>query len=259
MAAQESTKSPAFRFYPNDFLSDRNVVVMSMQERGAYITLICYAWNEPLPADVPGLSKLCGIPLAAFRKIWPALSGCFREQGGRLVHPRLERERQKQSEYRQRQSDRGVASGASRRRTKHEPETNAGSLPVQPETNAGSIPVEQERQPDPQPKPNSSFSSSFSSSPSGGTPTLPERAGAFCEWYGEKHEQIIGIGYVGNPRTDYEAALRLCQAFTDAQVRDGAVWWFGMDDKWATEGTRTIGKYASRASDCVQRAAKVRA
>lgn len=141
MADSESTsKSPAFQFYPNDFLSDRNVVVMSMQERGVYITLICHAWQSPLPADVAQLAKFCGVPLTAFRKFWPALAVCFREQDGYLVHPRLERERLKQVEYRRRQSDRGKASGVSRR--KHEPDANAGSVPVQPKPNAGSITVQ---------------------------------------------------------------------------------------------------------------------
>jgi uncharacterized protein YdaU (DUF1376 family) len=130
-------KSPAFQFYPADFLSDRNVIVMSMQERGVYITLICHAWQSPLPSDVAQLARICGVPFASFKKFWPAIGVCFREQDGYLVHPRLERERIKQLEYRRRQSDRGRASGAARR-TKHEPETNAGSIPVQPETNAGS-------------------------------------------------------------------------------------------------------------------------
>jgi hypothetical protein len=44
MADSDSTpggKSPAFQFYPKDFLTDENVRVMSLQERGAYITLLC--------------------------------------------------------------------------------------------------------------------------------------------------------------------------------------------------------------------------
>lgn len=103
-----SSKSPAFQFYPNDFLSDRNVIVMSLQERGAYITLICLAWEAPIPDDVEHIARMCGVPLTAMRKLWPALSVCFRpdpDAGGFLIHPRLEKEREKQAQYRRRQSD----------------------------------------------------------------------------------------------------------------------------------------------------------
>lgn len=120
MADSDSTpgRAPAFQFYPNDFLSDRNVVVMSMQERGVYITLICHAWQSPLPSDVAQLARICGVPLSSFRKLWPALSICFREQDGFLVHPRLERERAKQAEYRTERSESGRR-GASKRWLSH--------------------------------------------------------------------------------------------------------------------------------------------
>jgi uncharacterized protein YdaU (DUF1376 family) len=132
-------RSPAFQFYPNDFISDRNVVLMSMAERGVYITLLCYAWQEPLPNDTDRLSRLCGMPLPVFRKLWPAVRICFLEQGEHLIQPRLERERQKQADYRRRQSDRGRASGEARRRNAgstgsepaYEPGANAGSTGVQ--------------------------------------------------------------------------------------------------------------------------------
>lgn len=87
--------------------------------------------------------------------------------------------------------------------------------------------------------------------------TAAERAGAFCEWYAETHERIVGVGYIGNARKDYEAALQLVGKFTDQEVRDAAIVWFGMKDKFATEGTRTVSKFASRASDCVLRARAV--
>lgn len=128
-------KSPAFQFYPKDFLTDENVRMMSLQERGAYITLICQCWTEgTLPADVAWLARLCGTPLTAFRRLWPAIERCFRNhptEADRLVHPRLEKELEKQAEYRRRQADKGRASGASRLNRKAT-ETNRGSLPVQP-------------------------------------------------------------------------------------------------------------------------------
>lgn len=85
------------------------------------------------------------------------------------------------------------------------------------------------------------------------------RAGAFCEWYAEKHAAIIGVAYMGNPQKDYQCAIELCQKFTDSQLQDATLVWFGQQDKFARDGTRTIRKFASRASHCVQIAAGVTA
>jgi len=110
-----SAKAPAFQFYPKDFLTDEHVRLMSLQERGAYITLLCQCWTEgTLPADSERLARLCGVPSAAFRKLWPALEPCFRpasREDNRLVHPRLERERQKQRAYRKKQAENGKKGG----------------------------------------------------------------------------------------------------------------------------------------------------
>lgn len=160
MADAESTtgKSPAFQFYPKDFLNDRNVVLMSMQERGVYITLLCHAWEKPLPTRIDLLAKLCAVPLSAFRKLWPALNECFQQRGTGLIHPRLEREREKQAEYRRKQADKGKRSGQARGKgTGDEPRLNHGSSAV----GTGREP---DTQPDTQPNTNSSSSSAFASS-----------------------------------------------------------------------------------------------
>jgi len=128
MAAE---KSPAFQFYPKDFLSDPNVIGMRMAERGAYITLLCLCWTEQaLPADPAQLAKLCKIPRPVFMSMWPALSRCFKIENHVLTQPRLEREREKQHIYRQLQSLKGKLSAASR--------PNRGSGSVQPEGNSSS-------------------------------------------------------------------------------------------------------------------------
>ncbi len=89
--------------------------------------------------------------------------------------------------------------------------------------------------------------------------TLPQRAGSFCEWYADTHSRLIGVGYIGNPQKDYQTAIQLCAKLTDQELRDAAIVWFGMDDDFATKGTRTISKFASRATHCVQLARKVSA
>lgn len=84
-----------------------------------------------------------------------------------------------------------------------------------------------------------------------------DRVQAFVDWYSEKHKQLFGVAYMGNPRSDYERTCEMVGKFTDADLRDGALVWFGQEDKFATDGTRSIPKFASRASDCVLQAKRV--
>ena len=66
-------KSPAFQFYPKDFLTDSHVVAMTLAERGAYITLLCLCWlDRSLPVEMGALARLCGVSSAAFTRLWPA-------------------------------------------------------------------------------------------------------------------------------------------------------------------------------------------
>lgn len=113
-------KSPAFQFYPKEFLMDGNVAAMSLQERGAYITLLCICWQEKsLPIDLGRLANIVGLPLKAFKKLWPSLSACFIQHGDRFLHPRLEKEREKQTKFSERQS-------AAANARHHKPEASRG-------------------------------------------------------------------------------------------------------------------------------------
>lgn len=90
-----------------------------------------------------------------------------------------------------------------------------------------------------------------------GEPTPSMRAGAFCQWYADTHERLFRVGYIGNPNGDYMTALRLVEKFTDRELQDAALVWFGQDDDFAKKGTRSIPKFASRATHCVELARKV--
>ena len=94
---------PAFQFYPADFLADENVVLMTNQQIGCYIKLICYCWREgSIPSEIEQIAKLCGEEPPAMASLWHAIQHCFRPTRGgtpRLVHPRLQRERRKQSTF----------------------------------------------------------------------------------------------------------------------------------------------------------------
>lgn len=109
MAKPQSIKSPAFQFYPKDFLSSSKVQRMSLTEVGIYILLLSRAWLDgSLPSDVAEIAKLVKVPTARFAKMWRgSLSECFIERAGRLVNARMEDERKKQADFRRRQSDNG--------------------------------------------------------------------------------------------------------------------------------------------------------
>jgi len=104
-------KSPAFQFYPAEFLSDEHVILMSNQEIGCYIKLMCLCWREgSIPADVNKIAKLCGETGEAMAHSWLAISDCFaqaKDNALRLVHPRLEKERNKQNEHKKERSSAG--------------------------------------------------------------------------------------------------------------------------------------------------------
>jgi uncharacterized protein YdaU (DUF1376 family) len=99
-----NAKSPAFQFYPGDFLSDPNVAAMSTEAQGAYVRLLCFAWLDgSIPADTALLAPMCGLTHEAFTKAWAVVQRCWTASStDRLVNPRMERERAFQAEGRAR-------------------------------------------------------------------------------------------------------------------------------------------------------------
>ena len=88
---------PAFLFYPADFLSDMGSAMMPLEVRGGYITLLSHAWIERgLPEEEAAIAQLLKLRPREFARVWPALLKRFQLQGGRLINPRLEAERQRQ-------------------------------------------------------------------------------------------------------------------------------------------------------------------
>lgn len=133
------SKSPAFQFYAADYLADENVALMSLEEEGAYIRALAYCWREgSLPADDEKLSRLLkGCSMETIKTI----KGCFKvgsNNPSRLVHLRLDCEREKQVEWKRKSSEAGKKSGKVRRANKlnTEPTLNQASDLVEPKTNS---------------------------------------------------------------------------------------------------------------------------
>jgi 5-methylcytosine-specific restriction endonuclease McrA len=110
-------KNPAFQFYPKDWLTDDKVQAMSLSERGLYITLLCHAWlHGSIPDTELVLSRITNVRRDLFKRLWKGqLKSCFITSSvGRLINPRLERERAKQAFFRELRAAAGRRSGETR-------------------------------------------------------------------------------------------------------------------------------------------------
>ena len=131
-------KSPAFQFYPMDFLADGNVMAMSLSQRGAYITLLCLCWREgSIPNDPAQLAKILSVPQICMTGMWKLLRQCFTDDGGRLIHPRIERERQKQKFFREIRSAAGRLGGRPKQ-TESKPKANGKQTESKPKAKKSS-------------------------------------------------------------------------------------------------------------------------
>jgi uncharacterized protein YdaU (DUF1376 family) len=121
-------RKPAFQFYPADYLSSARVCMMTLEEEGAYMRLLCYCWIQGhLPADPEKLARLIG--KGGSTTLATVVAAMFKKDPTnpeRLIHDRLEEERVKQAEWAKKSSLGGKASAAARNQPK------GGSTTLQP-------------------------------------------------------------------------------------------------------------------------------
>ena len=115
-------KRPYMPFYGREFYQDENVMLMTLEQEGAFKRLLWNCWQEgSIPSDLAKLAAICkNTPLKIFEKrIWPALKVCFTPtEDGRLINNKIERVRQESQKYRDGQSERGRL-GAEKRWNRH--------------------------------------------------------------------------------------------------------------------------------------------
>lgn len=110
-------KSPAFQWYPKDYLTSARVAMMDLKTEGAYRRAMDYCWlNGFLPADEKKLSILIG------KGCTPKIAGEVKEMfevdpedSSKLIHARLNKEREKQKEFSAKQSGNGSLGGRPRK------------------------------------------------------------------------------------------------------------------------------------------------
>jgi len=108
--------TPAFQFYPNDWLSSLKVACMTPEQEGAYIHLLCHDWaNDGLPDDPAILAQL-----SRLGDKWDGatvVQNCFEKhphKNGFITNKRLEIEREIQTNNRKQKSKSGIKSAKSR-------------------------------------------------------------------------------------------------------------------------------------------------
>lgn len=149
-------QSPAFSFYPKDFLV--GTVTLSLAERGAYITLLSYQWdNGSVPDDARDRCRILGCTRREADAVWERIKEKFDPVGDAWRNTRLEVERSKQADRRAALAANGSKGGR--------PKKASGNQQVKPnETNSfHSV------------KPNENQNESLSSSSSSSTP-ITQRA-----------------------------------------------------------------------------------
>jgi len=135
-------RSPAFQFYPADFLME--VAVMTTDEVGAYTLLKSICWyEESLPSDIEELASIAKLTPERFQPMWDRrISRCFKQRSdGRWTHPGLDKEAKKQEDWRAKCSAAGVKSSAARRNAS-EAESKGSSTNVEPPLKVSATTVE---------------------------------------------------------------------------------------------------------------------
>jgi len=127
-------RRPYLPFYGREFYQDENVLLMTLEQEGAFKRLLWNCWQEgSIPSDPAKLAAICkNTPLRIFEKrIWPALKVCFTPtEDGRLINNKIERVRQESLKYRDGQSERGKLGAEKRWHQKHRASAQQAPCPA---------------------------------------------------------------------------------------------------------------------------------
>jgi hypothetical protein len=262
-------KPPAYQWYVTDARADRGFQRMTWEQQGMYRAMLDEQWDncgDGLPDCPQACAELLGGPPEAWTTNWPVLRRKFvdrrwKPRDGepvihsdpdphrRIINLKLARQWRDLTKYRRERQEAGRRGG--QRKANNRKELRASTARAELEN--------------PLAKSTSSSSSSTSSSTSTPIRELPararelspsdagdafaERAGAFCEKYGElyaKHRK--GARYLGKPNLDFLEALQLVQTWDDARLEKIATVFLTTDHEFAERGSRTMAQFRSMAS-----------
>jgi uncharacterized protein YdaU (DUF1376 family) len=266
-----TAKSPAFQFYPKDWLSSLKILMMTPEQEGAYIRLLAYCWDSgdcSLPDDDHQLAAMSRLGEGWFKGGSTTLRKCFvphPSKPGSLTNERLLQERSSQEKWRQKSSEGGKRSA--QQRAEKQASFKGGSRVVQPKPNR---PV--------QPTGNSSSASASSKlgvSLSAYTPAFEEFWAAYPRRDGSKFDAFKAYQQSIDGGTDHGRILESVRQFAAHVQRSGtekskvahASTWLngrrwesdyspdpaarapaaGGKPSWSSEADRLAAKYAAEA------------
>jgi hypothetical protein len=266
-------KSTAFLFDIQDYRGSRSVQRMTWAQRGMYIEMLCEQWDKgSLPDDPAAVADLVGGTPEEWAEAWPVLRRKFvdrrskrrgedviptsHDASRRIINCRLEDARKKRAAYITHMKSIGRRGG--RYKKPEAKELDASVRLAEPAKQSHPIGLDRigldrtgsDRTGSDLPDTRTAQKAE-TPKPEDPSEALKLRAGEFCRWYEDKHAEVFGVGYMGS-NNDWTTAIRLAGKFTDRQMRDAAEVWFGMDDDFAMSGTRTVPKFASRITACLQ-------
>jgi uncharacterized protein YdaU (DUF1376 family) len=130
-------KSPAFQFYPDDFVGSGTVALLRDHEIGIYLMLLCLDWSDdgfvfPAATDSDELERLaawCKTTPKRLASAWTRLAQAFpASEDSRRRNPRLQRERIKQATWREKSSTAGKKGAATRWAKDDQPHANGDGV-----------------------------------------------------------------------------------------------------------------------------------
>jgi uncharacterized protein YdaU (DUF1376 family) len=106
--------SPAFQFYPDDFLGGTSHFTAS--EVGGYIRLLCHQWKHGhIPADnMDRIGTIMGMSRASAKSAWQVIVEKFVKTEGGWKNDKLERVRAGKTKFVQAQAEKGAKGAAAR-------------------------------------------------------------------------------------------------------------------------------------------------
>jgi uncharacterized protein YdaU (DUF1376 family) len=129
------SKSPAFQFYPKEWLSSMDIMLMTPEQEGAYIRLLCLCWESgdcSIPDDDHQLAMLCRLGEGWFKGSSTVVRKKFiphPNKPGFLTNDRLIKEANKQADWAQKCSNGGKKSAE--KRAEQQSKSKGGSRVVE--------------------------------------------------------------------------------------------------------------------------------
>jgi uncharacterized protein YdaU (DUF1376 family) len=141
-------KAPAFQFYASDWA--HSTAVMTLEERGAYITLLAWSWEHgPVPDDMKRIAAILGTSLSVARRVFAEVSTRWMLADGGWTNRRLEATRARHEQFAEAQSERGRSGATARWRKQCSSNASAIAQAMPSPMLGDSSPISDLRSPDP--------------------------------------------------------------------------------------------------------------